>query len=400
MPTSPCGPPRAPDPAAATEGVARAGQARPSVAVLGLRGIPATWGGVERQCEELYTRLAADGFPVTVFCRSAYVPKGIRSYRGIRLVRLPTLAGKHLEAFVHTLLACFCLPFTSCDIVHLYSQGPALFAPLIRLLAPRCRIFFTCGGLDWQRRKWSFLASAVIRCGEWCSAHATDARIMVSQTLCAYYRDRYRVDSLYIPNGVSLPEGKRLGELASLGLAPGGYALFVGRLVPEKRIEDLIAAFAGGRRGLKLVIAGGAAGCEDYAATLRQAASGDASIIFAGYRFGDELEALFGNARLYVTASELEGLPLSLLEGMAAGLPCLASDIPPHREVLGETGDYFPVAETARLEAALDALTAAGPAALTARGAACRLRAQQQFSWDTAAERLGQTYRTVAVSPA
>lgn len=398
MPTSPCGTPCAPDPAAG--GVARNERARPGVAVLGLRGIPATWGGVERQCEELYTRLAADGFPVTVFCRSAYVPKGTRSYRGIRLVRLPTLAGKHLEAFVHTLLACFCLPFTSCDIVHLYSQGPALFAPLVRLLAPRCRIFFTCGGLDWQRRKWSSLASAVIRCGEWCSAHATDARVMVSQTLCAYYRERYHVDSLYIPNGVSLPEGKPLGDLASLGLAPGGYALFVGRLVPEKRIEDLIAAFAGGRRGLKLVIAGGVAGCEEYAAALHRTAGGDPSIIFAGYRFGDELEALFANARLYVTASELEGLPLSLLEGMAAGLPCLASDIAPHREVLGETGDYFPVAETTRLEAALDVLTAASPADLAARGAACRSRAQQEFSWDTAARRLGQAYRDATSAPA
>lgn len=388
MPTSPCGTPSDDARAAATEGASR-----PSVAVLGLRGVPASWGGVERQCEELYVRLAEAGFPITVFCRATYVPAGLRRYKGIRCLRLPTIAGKHLEAFVHTFLACCCLPFIAADIVHVYSQGPALFTPLIRLLAPRSRIFFTCGGLDWQRRKWSRPASALLRLGEWCSARLTDRCIMVSQALTAYYRDRYGVDSLTIPNGVTIPmAGRPLGDLARLGLASGGYALFVGRLVPEKRIEDLVAVFRRDRRGKKLVIAGGTAGSNDYAAHLREEAAGDEAVVFAGYRFGEELEALFANATCYVTASELEGLPLSLLEGMAAGLPCLASDIPPHREVLGPTGSYFPVGDTVRLAAALDALTGVGPAALAALGAACRERAAREFSWDTVARRLGEAY--------
>lgn len=392
MPTSPCGTPSAPEPGAAVRG-------KPSVAVLGLRGVPATWGGVERQCEELYSRLAAAGFPVTIFCRSAYVPPGRRLYKGIRLIRLPTLPGKHLETLAHTLLACCCLPRTPCDIVHVYSQGPALFTPLIRLLAPQSRIFFTCGGLDWQRRKWSGPASHVLRLGEWCSARFTDARIMVSQALAAYYRDRYRVDSLVIPNGVTIPaSGRPLGGLADLGLTPRGYAVFVGRLVPEKRIEDLVAAFRDGRRGLKLAVVGGAAGSEDYAARLRQAAADDPSIVLTGYRFGDELAALLDNAAVYVTASELEGMPLSLLEGMAAGLPCLASDIAPHREVLGPTGRYFPVGDVSALEAALD-LMAGDAARMTALGAACRDRAARHWSWDTAASRLGDAYRAAVRRP-
>jgi glycosyltransferase involved in cell wall biosynthesis len=364
----------------------------PRVAVLGLRGVPASWGGVERQCEELYTRLAAAGFPITIYCRSSYVPHGTTSYRGIRLIRLPAVAGKHMEAFLHTLLACLHLIFHRCDIVHLYSQGPALFAPLIRLIKPKCRIFFTCGGLDWQRKKWSPLASSIIRCGEWCSARFTDERIMVSEALCQYYRDRHAVGSRYIPNGVTLPSVSSLGRMADLGIAPGGYVLFVGRLVPEKRIQDLIAAVRHGRHGLMLVIAGGTAGCEDYVSQLHAAAAGNAGIIFAGYRFGEELAALFSNARAYVTASELEGLPLSLLEGMAYGLPCLASDIAPHREVLGDTGTYFPVSDVAQLCERLDAVAATGQEELTAFGAACRNRAAVHFNWETAADRLAQAY--------
>jgi len=399
MPTSPCGTPPSPDAPnahAAAPVPPPASKRLPGVAVLGLRGVPATWGGVERQCEELYARLAAAGFPITVYCRSSYVPKGMDFYKGIRLIRLPALPGKHLEAFAHTLLACLHLPLTACDIVHIYSQGPAIFAPLVRVVKPGRRIFFTCGGLDWQRRKWGSAAARLIRLGQWCSARFTDVRIMVSQTLCDYYRKRYGVDSLCIPNGVAITAPRPLGAMAALGLTPGGYALFVGRLVPEKRIEDLLAAFRGGREGLKLVIAGGAAGCEDYAGQLRDAAAGDAAIVFAGYRFEEELAALFSNARCYVTASELEGLPLSLLEGMGAGLPCLASDIPPHREALGETGRYFPVGDVARLGEALDALAGAEAATRNALGAACRERAANNFSWDTAAARLAEAYAACA----
>jgi glycosyltransferase involved in cell wall biosynthesis len=369
------------------------------VAVLGLRGVPATWGGVERQCEELYSRLAAAGFPITVYCRTSYVRENLRHYRGLRLVRLPTLPGKHLEAFVHTFLACLHLALHPQDIAHIYSQGPALFAPLIRVLCPWCRVFFTCGGLDWQRGKWSSAASLVLRLGQWCSARFTDVRIMVSQTLVRYYHDAYGVDSLYIPNGVAAMEARPLGDLAgALGIAPRGYALFVGRLVPEKRVQDLIAAVVAHRPGLTLVIAGGTAASEAHVAGLQAATAGSPAVVFAGYRFGEELAALFSNARVYVTASELEGLPLSLLEAMAYGLPCLASDIPPHREALGDTGAYVPVGDVAGIARELAAAAQAPLSELAARGEACRERATRVFSWDRAAERLGRAYG-VAMSP-
>jgi len=364
----------------------------PRVAVLGLRGVPATWGGVERQCEELYTRLAAAGFPITIYCRAPYVPRDLTTYRGLRLVRLPAPSGKHTEAFFHTLLASLHVAGQACDIVHVYSQGPALFLPLLRLVTPRARLFFTCGGLDWQRGKWSGQASRIIRLGEWCSARFADTRIMVSQALVASYRERYGVESCYIPNGVTPQPQRPLGHLAELGLTSRGYALFVGRLVPEKRIEDLIAATLATRCDLKLVIAGGTAGCEDYAASLRAAAGTSGRVVLAGYRFGDELAALFANARLYVTASALEGLPLSLLEGMAAGLPCLASDIAPHREVLAGTGRYFPVGDREALAAGLEAAANGAEALLVARGVACRDRALMEFGWDKAAAGLARVY--------
>lgn len=362
------------------------------VAVLGLRGIPATWGGVERQCEELYTRLAAQGLDVTVYARKGYVTEDIREYRGVRIVRLGTLPAKHLEAFVHSFSAALHLALCRADIVHVYSQGPALTAPLLRLTKPRAKIFFTCGGLDWQRDKWSAPAKAVLRLGEICSARCTDVRVMVSRFLQEYYERVYGRPTLYIPNGVTMPKGRPRGDVRPLGLEPGRYLLFVGRLVPEKRIQDLLAAFLLRPRGLKLALVGDAAGSEDYVQELKALAAGSEGVVFTGYRFGEELAALFANARCYVTASGLEGMPLTLLEAMSYGLPCLASDIAQHLEPLGDTGRSFPVGDVQALAGLLDAVEAAEPAALAEEGARCAQRVEREFTWDRAAASLAAAY--------
>ncbi|MBF0480989.1 MAG: glycosyltransferase family 4 protein [Desulfovibrionaceae bacterium] len=372
--------------------------AGPLVAVTGTRGIPASWGGVERQCEELYSRLAASGQNVLVYARKGYVPPDVKTHRGVAVRTLPATASKYLEAFVHTFLCILDMAFRSRPaIIHIYGQGPCLFAPLARLLMPRAKIFFTCGGLDWQRRKWPKPAARVIRLGEFFSARLTHCRVMVSKALADYYRERYGVDCATIVNGVSAPAPVPLpvsdALLATMGLAPRGYLLFVARLTPEKRVKDIIDAFLRSPRPVKLALVGDDASGGDYLRTLAQAAGGDSGVVFCGYRFGEELAALYGNALAFVTASELEGMPLSLLEAMSYGLPCLASDLKPHLEVLGD--DYpwlFPVAGVDALGGLMDTVLAAPAGVLTERGLACKNRVTQNFSWDTAAASLARLY--------
>lgn len=153
------------------------------VAVTGFRGIPATWGGVEHQCEELYTRLASRGHDITVYARSGYVPAGVRTYRGVRIQRIGTIQTKYTEAIVHTLLSLLHVVGTNPRIVHIYSQGPCLLIPLLKLLRPRIRVVFTCVGLDWKRKKWPGWASWIIRVGEICSARFPDRHVVVSGEL-------------------------------------------------------------------------------------------------------------------------------------------------------------------------------------------------------------------------
>lgn len=363
------------------------------VAVTGTRGIPATWGGVERQCEELYSRLAAMGFSVLVYARRGYVGGDVTECRGVRVVTLPAPRSTHFETLVHTFLsvlhmACVTRP----RIVHVYSQGPCLLLPLVRLLLPRATVFFTCGGLDWQRSKWSRPGIAALRLGEWLSARLTHVRIMVSNDLALSYRRRYHCPCEVIQNGVNLPDVASTAPLASMGLEAGGYALSVGRLTPEKRVEDMVEAASRLTAPVRLAVVGGDASGAGYLDRLRRLAGGRPEVVFTGYRYDRELAALFAGAMVFVTASELEGLPLTLLEAMSYGIPCLASDIPPHREILGD--DYpwlFPVGDREALARLLDA-AAASPERRAELGARLKKRVAEGFGWDRTAAAVAALY--------
>lgn len=363
------------------------------IAVTGTRGIPASWGGVERQCEELYARLAAMGFDILVYARRGYVGGEVKSHRGVAVKTLPAPRSTHFEALAHTFLSVLHMAFVSRPrIVHVYSQGPCLLLPLVRLLLPRATVFFTCGGLDWQRRKWSRAAALALRLGEWFSARLTDVRIMVSRDLARSYRERYRCTCEVIHNGVSLPGKADTAPLAAMGLIPGGYALSVGRLTPEKRVEDMVAAVGRMASPIPLAVAGDDASGAGYGQRLRQLAGGRPEVAFTGYRFDAELAALFAGAMAFVTASELEGLPLTLLEAMSYGIPCLASDIAPHREALGDDHPwFFPVGEVAALATLLET-AAASPDLRAGIGERGRRRVAEQFSWDKAAAAVAALY--------
>ncbi|MHC1742409.1 MAG: glycosyltransferase family 4 protein [Syntrophobacteraceae bacterium] len=363
------------------------------IAVTGFRGIPASWGGVEHQCEETYTRLAARGYSITAYARSHYVSETVRTYKGITIRRLWTLNTKYTEAILHTLLSVLDIIRTAPDIVHVYSQGPCLFLPLIRVLRPRTRIFFTCVGLDWKRKKWPAWASAFIRLGERLSAKWSHQQIVVSRELQGYYRDQYGVKAHYIPNGVTPVSPKIFDKVSAWGVRPRGYYLSVGRLVPEKRVEDLIQAFLAKPRSNALVLVGDAAGSGEYVAHLKSLAGKSPAIVFAGYQFGDVLGELYSNARAFVSASELEGMPLTLLEALAYGVPCVASDIGPHREVLDGTKHCsFPVGSVEMLSRCLDELDGIDLMQLEDAGRQLREHVAEKFTWDAVADQLEELY--------
>lgn len=320
------------------------------IAVTGLRGVPATWGGVEHHCENLYSRLAERGYDITIYARSYYVPKGMKSYKGLKIMRLPTLNFKYTDALLHTFFSIIHILFTNPHIVHIHGIGPSFFSWIPRLFRPRMKVFFSCHGLDWQRKKWPWWASKLIYLGELCAILFAQYRIVVSRELQQYFGGVHGIKTFYIPNGIMPVPPREPNLIKQWDLSARSYFLCVGRLVPEKRVEDVIKAYLSNPRAYSLVIVGDNAAAGQYMNDLIKLTKNSPAVIFTGYQFGPVLEELFANARAFITASELEGLPITLLEALSYGTMCVTSDIGPHRELTESLpGLTFPVGDVTAL---------------------------------------------------
>jgi glycosyltransferase involved in cell wall biosynthesis len=359
------------------------------IAMIGQKGVPSTQGGVERHVEELGARLVALGDEVTVFTRPNCVPPTLREHRGMRLVSVPTIGSKHLDAIVHSVLCSFRCWGGGYDIVHYHAVGPCLASPIARVRGRR--VVATIHGRDWKRGKWGRMASAVLRLGEYLALRVPQATIVVSRSLAEEYRrEGRRVD--YVPNGVVVDPGDDVSVLSELGVADRDYLLFAGRLVPEKGLHHLLAAHAALPDPPCLVIAGDPSHSDDYVETVEAMAG--PRVVFAGRREGAQLASLFRHATLFVLPSDLEGLPIVLLEAMAYGTPVLASDIAPNVEVLGPAGRYFAAGDAISLtEALVGALLNAAEAKSAAMASAAEARSR--YDWDRVARETEAVYRRV-----
>jgi glycosyltransferase involved in cell wall biosynthesis len=315
------------------------------ICAIGLRGIPDVMGGIETHCEHLYPRLARmdDTLEIVVIGRSGYARTGRFSNVQVVTVWAPHL--KAIETLIHTPLAIlYARLFLNPDVIHLHGVGPGFFAPLARLLG--FRVVGTHHAADYDRPKWGTFGRRFLKAGEWMMAKFANEVICVSSAIETGLSARYplgRERFTTIRNGAPPASGigTPVADLPpSLGLAPGGYILCVGRLDPTKGFHDVVRAFQLARpAGMKLVIVGGSMGSDEYAATLRQAASDD--VIFAGARPASDVRALYRNAALFVHPSYLEGFAMVVLEAVEADCPILVSDIPAHLEVELDAWNYY-----------------------------------------------------------
>ena len=307
------------------------------IAMLGVKAVPAI-GGIAHYAEELGARLVQRGHEVTVYCRPHFLQDEAEVYRGMRRVVTRGLRGKHLDAISHTLTAALHALKEGFDIIHIHGSAPGVIAPLLRLRRGP-RIVVTIHGLDWRGSKWGGPAAQLMylaaRTGA-CGAHEV---AVVSRAAGDEYRRRVGREPVFVPTGVVLPELMPAVQIRDLGLTPGGYLFCAARLVPEKGVHYLVDAFSELGTGMKLVVAGDCPYEDAYVKRLRAAASD--RIIFAGYVRGRLLAELYSNAYLYVQPSEMEGLPIAVLEALSYGRYVLASDIPQNCEALGPCGGTF-----------------------------------------------------------
>jgi glycosyltransferase involved in cell wall biosynthesis len=350
------------------------------IAILGTRGIPASYSGFETSVEETASRLVERGHEVTVYCRTSYVETPESQYRGAQLVKLPSIQSKHLDTPSHTTLSVFHMLTRHYrpDVIQMYGVGNSLW--LLPLRLKRCPIVSVVDGLDWKRKKWGRFASAFLRTSERFAVWWADEYVVDSHVVADYYRARFRRPPIYIPYGANIPK-KALADsqVRGFGLEPGKYILFVGRLVPEKGVHHLIHAFESVQTDIPLAIVGDNIYDLDYVKLLKS--TKDPRVRFLGFVYGEGYRQLNSHAYVYVQPSELEGTSPALLGAMGFGNCVLVSDIPENRETIGDAGLTFRCGDNRDLASRLQELVD-HPDTVRRFKELARDRVAQYYDWD------------------
>ncbi|MBN2320670.1 MAG: DUF1972 domain-containing protein [Acidobacteria bacterium] len=351
------------------------------IAILGTRGIPANYGGFETFAEECSAGLAARGHQVTVYGRSNYIPRNVRTHRGARLVVLPTLAWKYTDTIVHTFLSVLHSLFQRYDAILICNAANSIFAWLPRLFGVPVAV--NVDGIERMRRKWNRLGKAYYRLGEYLSTRCPNIIVADARVIQRYYRDRYGAESVFISYGATVEKTAGRDTLEKLQLKPGEYFLYVSRLEPENNAHLVIRAFEKVRTSKQLVIVGDAPYAAEYIRRLR--ATRDTRILFPGAIYGSGYRQLQANAFCYIHATDVGGTHPALIEAMGQGNIVVANGTPENREVVGDAGILY---ENNDIEALRECLQdiADNPQRYESLKTAASDRIRAEYSWESVVE--------------
>ena len=317
------------------------------IAILGTRGIPASYGGFETFAEHLATRLVARGHDVTVYCRAHYVSPRQMEYHGVRLQVLPTIRHKYFDTVIHTFFSAIHAVSGRFDAALICNAANAPFSPILRWTGTPVAI--NVDGLEHKRKKWNWLGRHYYQLAERLSTLLPNEMVTDAQVIHDYYRARHNASSTMIAYGSEVERRPDRELVRKWRVEPNRYVLYVSRLEPENNARLVIEAFKKVRTAYRLLIVGDAPYAEQYITDLKARARGDKRIIFTGFVFGQDYRALQQNAYCYVHATEVGGTHPALLEAMGYGNCVLTLATPENVEVVGDAGviyaDEFDLAE-------------------------------------------------------
>ena len=373
------------------------------IAMIGHKRIPSREGGIEIVVEELATRMASRGEQVVVYNRKGHNVAGEEfdnqsstsdkpyMYRGVKVIPVTTIDAKGLAALTSSFFATLKVIKARPDAIQYHAEGPCVPLRLAHWFG--IRTVATIHGLDWQRAKWRRFASTYLKLGERTAAKCADEVIVLSRNAQRYFKDTYGRDVRFIPNGIERNTPVAADAITrKYGLEKDGYILFLGRIVPEKGVHYLIEAFKRLDTDKKLVIAGGSSDSAEYYESIKAAVASDPRIVLTGFTQGEELTELYSNAYVYVLPSDLEGMPMSLLEAMSYGNCCLTSDIPECAEVVGDHAVTFHKGDVDDLTVKLGGLLSDSAQVMSLKTSAADY-ITDKYSWDDVVDRTLALYR-------
>ncbi len=361
------------------------------VYVTGINGIPARHGGFETCVDNVAVRHAKKGLKVTVYCRKRNVKLKDDYYEGVKLIKLSSLGHKSLETLSHTFLSILHMLFRRKEIVHLYGVGNAVFLLILKLFGNR--VVVSADSFDWERDKWGKFAKWFLFNSAKLSTKLSDAIIVDSKSVQKYYREKFGKETVYIPYGAQVERKTNKDILTKYGLKEDNYILFVGRLIPEKGVHNLIEAFRNLDTDKKLAIIGGDWFTTDYIKSLEERAKG-ANISFLGFVYDEECRAIYSGAYLYVQPSLIDGTSPALLTAMGTGNCVLVNAIDENLETVGDGGLNFKRNDVVSLTEELKKLVNDENLVKEYRKKSLK-RVQEVYSWDKVAEAISDLYEDI-----
>ncbi len=364
------------------------------IAIMGIRGIPANYGGYETFAEELAPRLVQRGHELTVYCRTNNVKYPERFYKGVRLVKLPTISHKYFDTPVHTLLSVLHSLFCRYDVILVCNAANAVFAIVPRLRG--VKVALNVDGIERLRKKWNRLGQSWYRVGEWLATKLPNAIVADARVIQQYYFNRYRASSVMIPYGANVGKVSTTCVLDQFDLKQQGYVLYVSRLEPENNAHVVIQAFRKTRTPLKLAVVGDAPYATSYKSYLQQLARNDPRVIMTGFIFGEGYKELQSHAYCYVQATEVGGTHPALIEAMGFGNLVIANGTPENVEVVGDAGLVYRKNDVEDLMVKLQWVVD-NPNELDKYRQAAVDRVRQHYSWDAVTDTYEKLFQELVI---
>ncbi len=350
------------------------------VAILGTRGIPANYGGFETFADEISVELVRRGHEVTVYGRRPFFSRSTtESLNGVISLKTPTIYSKYLETPLHAVTSFIdVVTKRNFDILLLCNAANSPFALILKLFS-KTPLVINVDGIERKRKKWGLLGRLGYRLGEFCSVKFATQIVSDADVIKQYYLDSFGVESKVIRYGANAPVIAPGPVHEMFNLIPGEYFLYVSRLEPENNALGVIEAFVASGIDRQLVIVGDAPYADEYKAKLRSAAN--ERVIFTGFQFGKAYRELRCNCFAYIQASEVGGTHPALVEAMAHGNYVIANDVPEHREVLKEYGEYYQKNNFNELAQLIKRISTMSLKERRLCGSHAQRYAQEQYSW-------------------
>ncbi len=372
--------------------------------MIGQKGIPALYGGVEKHVHDLAVRLAKNN-EVTVYSRKWYTPNLDTKFEGVNIIHTPTIHTKHLDAIVHTFTSTIHALFQKYDIIHYHGVGPSLLSWIPRIFSPKTKVVTTFHSIDRYHQKWNFFAKLFLRLGERTACTFAHQTISVSESIKQYCLNEFNTKTIYIPNGVN-EINKQIGSenIKQFSLEKNNYFVMVSRLIPHKGAHFLIEAFHKLKaqypnddkiKKIKLAIVGGSAYTDDYVKKLHIQASNVNEIIFTDFQSGKILEELYANSLALVHPSLNEGLPITVLQAMSYSIPVLVSTIPEHLEVVKNPKMLFKENDAETLKNCLYNFINLSEKERYEMGQENKQIIHTTYSWDVIVQEIEKLYKTL-----